>query len=229
MLTYKDTSKEIEVSGSEYVINCMRDLSQVVFAKFQEFFIDKKLNLFSEIDALTLDQLSGGRTGFIQSSLSNNKINAEIEITKTKLKAFISFQLGNTKIDSGIGYGYYDLKGNEDKKGINAAYNAYLFNVVFNPEKSENAYPYFLDYLLINSGSTFEYHSKRRLLKCEKYKDVLDIGRLKGYIEKHQKNLIAEIDRLVDQKRQITFDKEVMTYQDYKQDITTFLETKGVE
>ncbi|WP_417624324.1 P-loop NTPase fold protein [Paremcibacter congregatus] len=220
--TYNGSS--LETGGPAYITKSMRDLSQAVFRTFTRLFIEKELNIFAEIDTLTLDQMSGGRTEFIVSNLSSDKIDAEIEWTKTQLKAFISYQLGNAKIKSGIGCGYYDLEGNEDKNGIKKAFNDYLFNIVFNPKKSQNGHQHFLDYLLINSGSPFEYNSKRYLLKFDKYQDVLDPESFKNHINEHKKELISEIDSLIEKNRRITLEKHVVTYQDYKQDIIAFLE-----
>ncbi|WP_281280530.1 P-loop NTPase fold protein [Emcibacter nanhaiensis] len=222
LLTFRESYRETEPFIR--TVDVMQEISQTVFSKFAELYIDKEINIFAEIDSLSLDELSGGRTEYIKNSCTVETITSAVESTKTKLKAFISYQLGSTKEDFGIGCGFYDLEGSSHQQGINAVYNDYLFNLIFNPEKSKSAHQYFLDYLLINSGSTVEYNSDKRVLRNDVYKDVLNTTRLAQHIETYKAELIAEIDNLATQDKQIIINQEAVTYRDYKHDIIFFLE-----
>lgn len=76
---------------------------------------------------------------------------------KAQILIFTLYQIGNELIDSGVGCGFYDENGKDNKRGIKKAINEYLFEVCFNIDEEtniENA-RYFIDFLLINSGLVF--------------------------------------------------------------------------
>ncbi len=128
----------------------MREISQVVFQIFKSEFLDKRKNFFVEVDKLhNKDFIS---TYFAQEN-DSEILNEVILKVKANMKNFIVRQLGNSSSSQGIGSGcgYYDMEGNEDKKGINLEFNKYLFEICFNPEKNENNYANFLDCLLWDS------------------------------------------------------------------------------
>lgn len=166
------------------LINEMREISQKVFKMFKEQYIDKGKNIFSEIEQLTFNQLTGKYSEYYH-ELQNDS-NKEIFISKNSIINFMIYQLGNTIIDHGIGCGYYDIKGTNDNNGINEQMNRYLFDICFNPDSSSESYIYFIDYLLMNlqqyrdDGDNLEYISN-----LEGFKKVLKVEQLSAYWKEH--------------------------------------------
>lgn len=153
-------------SGSyhDIVVEEMREISQQIFYIFKSQFIDKKINIFTEIDNITADEVCGKYFTYIKSELESGNISNEdfikqLMIIKSNMKSFIIYQLGNNIIDSGIGCGYYDFTGVKDEKGIRHEINDYLFNFCFNPQIDENNYIIFIEYLLLNYSHAFEFRS----------------------------------------------------------------------
>ncbi len=104
------------------------------------------------IDKITLEDISGKYLDYINSNISSGKVknvNETVSGLKSNLKSFIIYQLGNSLISLGVGCGYYDPTGNEDKKGIKLQINDYIFGICFEPS-DDDKYEHFLDYLLIN-------------------------------------------------------------------------------
>lgn len=142
------------------VIEEMRELSQRVFALFKSQYITPRRNLFQVIDGVSLQDSTGRFFEFIQNKLASgeltqDEVNKSLASLKSRMKAFIIYQLGNSIISQGIGCGYYDETGRADNKGIASSMNAYLFDECFNPDGREINYQHFLDYLLINFAQTF--------------------------------------------------------------------------
>ncbi len=143
----------------ELVIEEMRELSQAVFEIFNTNYIQKGKNIFAEIDKLTLKKACGKWYTFFKTKidlgeLKKEELNTKLKKLKSTMKAFILYQLANTIVDSGIGCGFYDLKGNADQKGIFKAMNDYLFNVCFDGTKDKKNYYHFLEFLLSHSSSS---------------------------------------------------------------------------
>ena len=177
----------------------MREISQLVFQVFSKQFVKQKINLFEEIDNLSFDILAGKTKEFIEGQINEGKVSQEqvdIEIitTKSRLKGFIVYQLGNSKISSGVGCGYYDVKGKSDNKGIAKEINKYLFNLCFNPNKSLKNYECFLDYCLINFRSNFfsDYgDSDAYVPNIIEMTEVLEANKLKKYWLKNRGKIKA--------------------------------------
>jgi len=153
-----DLSAPTEGSIRDIVIEEMREISQMVFQIFKKQYVDVKKNIFDEIDKLTLADVCGDYFDYVNSKMESGEIE-DIEkflsSLKSRLKAFIIYQLGNMIISHGIGCGYYDIEGGEDRKTINSELNKYLFDLCFSPLENENNYMHFLDYLLINFTHTY--------------------------------------------------------------------------
>ena len=73
---------------------------------------------------------------------------------KTRVGSFILYQLTNNEVSHGVGCGYYDPAGTDDKNTIRGLMNDYLFTHCFDPSKPKNA-EYFIDYLFRNFASAF--------------------------------------------------------------------------
>ncbi|MEX0931972.1 MAG: P-loop NTPase fold protein [Candidatus Paceibacterota bacterium] len=137
----------------------MREISQKVFEIFNARYIVPKKNIFEEISALQTSDLAGNYAEFLTQKISEGVFQADdiekkaIEL-KTRIGAFILYQMANAEISLGAGCGLYDPTGNEDKCGIRDAVNDYLFKSCFDPSQEENA-EYFIDYLFRNFANAF--------------------------------------------------------------------------
>lgn len=137
----------------------MREISQKVFEIFNARYIVPKENIFEEINALQTSDLAGNYAEFLTQKISEGVFQADdiekktIEL-KTRVGAFILYQMANAEISLGAGCGLYDPTGNEDKRGIRDAVNDYLFECCFEPSQEENA-EYFVDYLFRNFANAF--------------------------------------------------------------------------
>ena len=174
------------------VVEEMRELSQWIFREFEGQYILPKRNVFKLIDALSPETLAGRYAGYIANSLAAGRI-AALELdeamgrARTRLKAFITYQLTNTLVSSGIGCGYYDRSGTQDQRGIADCMNEYLFGICFEPGDDRQGYKYFLDYLLIGFESTFGRSSvAEHIPTIEGFTKVLNKHRLAQYWTKHQ-------------------------------------------
>jgi len=133
----------------------MREISQKVFDIFKTQYINANRNIFTEISNLCLEDLAGQYKDYFEAQvqegkLSQDELDKQIVILKNKITSFTIYQLGNSMINSGVGCGYYDPSGKEDKHLIADAINDYLFDICFDPSSPQN-FEYFVDYLLRNS------------------------------------------------------------------------------
>lgn len=136
----------------------MREISQKVFGIFNTRYILTKKNIFEEIDALKVSDLVGKYGDFVNQKISDGVvIAADIEKKtvelKTRIGAFIIYQLANAEISHGAGCGFYDPSGTDDKHSIRDLMNDYLFEC-FDPTNAQSA-EYFIDYLFRNFASAF--------------------------------------------------------------------------
>jgi hypothetical protein len=171
----------------------MREMSQKVFQTFKSQYIDKAKNIFDEIDKLTLENVCGKYFDYVNSKIESGDIEdieAKLSILKSRMKRFIIYQLGNANINQGVNCGYYNIIGKEEENNrgeINNEINKYLFEHCFNPQKNENNYRHFLDYLLINFSSTFgePYGESKFIPHINEFTKVLDKNKLADYWKEH--------------------------------------------
>ncbi|MEI6042535.1 MAG: P-loop NTPase fold protein [bacterium] len=157
----KHSDKGAPTEGNTQVIakEEMREISQKVFDIFKKQYIDTKRNIFEEISNLELKDLAGQYKDYLESQVINSKISQgdldkQVAVLKSIITGFTIYQLGNSIISSGVGCGYYDPTGNDDRHQIADAINDYIFDVCFNPSSPENV-EHFIDYLLRNFASVF--------------------------------------------------------------------------
>ncbi|MCG8541085.1 MAG: KAP family NTPase, partial [Clostridia bacterium] len=214
------------------VIEEMREMSQKVFGVFKTQYIDKKKNIFDEIDKLTLSEVCGENYGHVKAKIESGNIeniDVQLLILKSRLKSFMIYQLGNVMISSGIGCGYYNFTGKEDEKnkeGINLSINEYLFDYCFNPEINEGNYRHFLDYLLLNFAHSIGGYSDRFKYRphINEFTKVLNNTTLACYWESHGAKIKS--------KRYESEDKKIFTgnyIASYKEDLeSTFKVLDGL-
>ncbi len=178
----------------------------------------KKKNIFSLIENLTLTDFGGKYSDFIEKEKKKgtiNNIDKNIDELKSRMKSFITYQLGNTLVSSGIGCGYYDETGMEDKKGINKKINDYLFEKCFNPEENQDNYEHFLDYLLINFANVFAAGDRGYKPHINEFVKVLNKEHLINYWKKNK----DEIKKLnYENKNKVVFQGNYSA--SYQEDLT---------
>lgn len=148
----------------EIAVAEMRELSQVVFDIFNNQYIVPGVNLFDSIDAVTLSAITGryveyALQQFKLKKVSEDEVKIALDRIRSHMKCFIAYQLGNSLTSSGVGCGYYDIRGNQDSHGIAWAISRYLFDTCFSPERGEQNLCHFVDYAIMNFGSTFGFSS----------------------------------------------------------------------
>lgn len=174
----------------------MRQISQLVFNIFRTQYIAPEINIFEMVDRLSLDDLAGETASFVHSQIAKKVVNHDqvdvlIAQSKSQIKSFVIYQLGNSMISSGIGCGYYDVAGDNDDHGIAIKINDYLFDHCFNPAINLRNYEYFLDYLLLNLAHNFFEESDDRFKpNLDEFLKVLHEERLALYWSTHRKEIL---------------------------------------
>lgn len=170
----------------------MREISQKVFGIFNTRYILPKKNIFEEIDALKMSDLVGEYGDFVSQKVSAGTFQTKdiekktIEL-KTRIGAFIIYQMANAEINHGAGCGFYDPTGTEDKNTIRDLMNDYLFDQCFDPTNAQNA-EYFIDYLFRNFASAFAAAREdglKYIPSINEFTKVLDKSKLAVFWQKH--------------------------------------------
>jgi len=169
------------------VIPEMRELSQRVFKIFKMQYIVPQKNIFTEIDKLDLRELAGKYFDFVLGKIASSEVAQEVvdlslATTRSRMKMFITYQLSNKLVSSGVGCGYYDEEGTEDQNNISSKMNDYLFQQCFSPSGGRRNFECFLDYLLLNFASNlFADDDKRYTPTEEEFTKILNRTRLADY------------------------------------------------
>lgn len=179
---HSDPDAQITGLVEDIVVAEMRELSQEVYMRFRTHYIDKNLNIFDEIDSLDLGDMCSDWLDFVQTeigdgSLSQSEVDLELEKEKSRLKTFISYQIGNREVNSGVGCGFYDMSESKDEGGISFHFNKYLFGFCFN---SKTNYKHFVDYILRCFSVPFGIDESSHL-SLDQILKVLDKNILKDY------------------------------------------------
>lgn len=180
----KDNGDNLDESSPNSVVEEMREISQSIFKMFKRHYINKKRNIFHEVEQLTFNQLTSEYSEYYRELKYDS--NEEILTSKNSIISYMIYQLGNTFIGQGIGCGYYDTEGSNDNNGINIQINNYLFENCFNPDSKSGSYIYFLDYLLMNLQ---QFHDERENLEylpnIDNFTIILTVNELSAYWKKH--------------------------------------------
>ncbi|TMN71293.1 KAP P-loop protein [Pseudoalteromonas sp. S1727] len=158
LILEQDESAETAGLVSKLTIQQMRKISQEIFALFSNNYISKGVNFFNEIEN-TKEELPTNSNSYEEETLYSGELSASERIASSKMSIanFVIYHLSYKKgpDGSGIGCGFYDVKGTEDNNGIANLMNDYLFDVCFNPDKAEENALYFIDYCLSHLTSGF--------------------------------------------------------------------------
>lgn len=173
----------------------MREISQKVFDIFNHQYIKKNRNIFREIDSLTLKDFASQYTVYVEEKIAAGEIkniDDSIKSLKSKMKSFIIYQLGNELINLGVGCGYYDIAGKEDKHGIRKEINDYLFTNCFNPSIDPLNYEHFIDYLFVSFASVFAAeHGRDFIPHINEFTRILLPEMLAGYWKENGEKIKA--------------------------------------
>lgn len=114
----------------------MRFLSQSIFSLFDKHYIQHCNNFFRDIEALG-DRAVVGFSSFEANPEKYSGHTHAIDEVKNDLGFYIAYQLSNRAgaSDAGIGCGYYDRSGANDRDGIHELMSDYLLNVCFEPAR----------------------------------------------------------------------------------------------
>jgi KAP family P-loop domain len=228
-----DPNAPTQGSTRDIAIVEMREMSQRVFSIFKERYITPGVNIFSLIESLTLADFAGKYLGFIEEQIKLGKITKEEQDTyiaslKSRMKSFITYQLGNTEVSHGVGCGFYDETGTSDEKGIATLINNYLFDKCFNPEIDANNYEHFLDYLLINFASVFASRRGRDYIPhINEFTKVLDRTRLASYWRTYGDAM--KVLNFTTKEKTIYAGNYTATYEQDLEDVFKVLDTLVVE
>lgn len=168
----------------------MREISQLVFKIFDEQYIKPKLNILDLIEGLTEAEIFGKYLAYANKKITvgavrQDQIDKNILQEKSRVATFVVYQLGNAFVESGVGCGYYDVEGKDDKHGIAEKISDYLFDVCFNPVEGGNKnYECFVDYLLRNYAGLFSFEHDQnyiRIPEMSEFTKVLNKERLSRY------------------------------------------------
>lgn len=188
---HNDPTLPTDGLSTELAKEGMRKISQMIFRIFSEQYIERKINIFEAIDSLSLEHFAGKTNEFINKQIKSREVSANViddllSSGKSRLKIFIVYQLGNSKISSGVGCGYYDKTGDKDNKGIASKVNEYLFEWCFNPDMSQKNYEYFLDYMLLNLSHDYDVGF---VPTVEEFTKVIEKSKLKEYWLRHRSKI----------------------------------------
>ena len=202
LILHHDPNGQTSGSVQAIVVGEMRELSQSIFSRFKNDFINKRVNIFTLVESLSLKELASEWEGFIKEKvnddepvsdehISTEELEQIIAQTKSRIIVFILYQLGNQLIKSGIGCGYYDEKGIEDRNGIADQVSRYLFDVCFSIEQSGQNAVYFMDYILMNCATPFETDGAAQPI-LEKILLVVNVADLREYWLKNRDFFIKQ-------------------------------------
>lgn len=155
----------------EFTKDEMRAFTQRCFSIFKKRYMDRHINFMKMIYDLTPAALEGDQTLTSQETIDSSSA----QKIKNGILTFITYQIGNCRLDeTGIGCGYYDEKGMEDKKGIRRAFSKYLFSDVFVDSFYWQSFLLILaknDYSLMESGN----------VNCDRVIEAIEEEQLKSW------------------------------------------------
>ncbi|MDO8654588.1 MAG: P-loop NTPase fold protein [Undibacterium sp.] len=204
-------------SMTEIAKEGMREISQMAFNIFKTRYILPEKNIFEEIKKLALQELAGECSGYIIERIENGDVNQEeidllISAEKYGIQSFVIYQLGNSVINSGIGCGFYDEEGNDNKKDIASKINDYLFSHCFNPEIDSGNFEHFLDYLLSQFSRSFGFDDGVKYLpNISELTKILQPERLKVYWETNKGAILER--KFLSIKKNVTTSGYIASYE----------------
>jgi hypothetical protein len=171
---------------SEIVKPQMREMSQFIFRKFKEQYIDQRKNIFTLHQALTPEDMCGGFYPALQAAVNRGEL-TRVAIEDAAIRnasrcmSFSIYQLANNLVSSGIGCGYYDEAGTADSGEIRRVLNEYFFDVCFAPDSESGGIMTFLDFALCQLSNDFGQRSLTYTPNIQELLKVFEVTRLREY------------------------------------------------
>jgi hypothetical protein len=198
----------------------MREISQKVFHIFKARYIDTRSNFFKDVSTLDVKEFAGKYETYLRDEISAGKVeqsvvDKKIGELKTRIASLIIYQLTNKEINMGVGCGYYDPEGKEDRNTIHDLMNDYLFGVCFDLFDVSNA-EFFFDYLFRNFASSLSMakeDGQKYTPRINEFTKVLSRIKLAEYW-KENRNAIKEL-RLEDKEKNILIGENIASYMEY--------------
>ncbi|MFA5842849.1 MAG: P-loop NTPase fold protein [Candidatus Gracilibacteria bacterium] len=174
LIDHQNPSEKTEMNGNiiDLLKKEMRELSQKCYSIFKEKF--SKKNLFEEVKNAKIETI-------VKYEKPLNPIDEQV--IRNSFIAFIIYQISNIEIHTGIGCGYYNLKGKTDRQKIKKDFNEYLFNTCFDTKINLTNVFYFLDFIMMFSSVKTE-NEQRQEGKLDEIK--FGIQKLEKTLEKNQ-------------------------------------------
>ncbi|NUZ08075.1 KAP P-loop protein [Schlegelella sp. ID0723] len=154
LLLHEDPEAQTAGLLNELARNGMRRLSQEVFRRFDAAWIAPRRNFLAEVDRADdrafLGEVGLSLLGSEPSGSAARPLADLLPAARSSVKSFFLYQLCNARPATGVGVGcgYYDESGSEDRGGIAERMNAYAFGVCFNAELEPSNRLLFADYCL---------------------------------------------------------------------------------
>lgn len=192
---------------TQIAIAGMREISQEIYRLFHRQYIAPQKNIFAEIDNLGLADFTGAYFEYVKERIASSDITdveVRIEALRSRLKAFIVYQLGSQNIGMGIGCGYYDPEGERDEKGIASCINEYLFSVCFDPTVSEGNTFHFLDFLIRSLLNRFPRSEDLENVSPAELIGILDPAQVSSYWVANRPRIKAQPQNYSDTVRTVT-------------------------
>lgn len=180
---HADENATISGNVTDLAKNEVREISQYLFSRFKQQYIDPKKNIFEDIDNLDEEVACGSWYATFENLDADEKKKRASEL-KSILMAFLTYQLSNKETSSGIGCGLYDVSGKNDEGKINQKMNDYLFDICFDGSINEKNYEYFVQYLMINVELSTD-DSPKYIPIISSFTKILDRDELRRFWREH--------------------------------------------
>jgi len=165
LIVDQDMSAPTSGLVSQLALLGMRKLSQRVFSLFKRAYIDTGRNFIAEAYEVPVDALLGQAFVHLHEQASRDPesehgdttIARRVAVARSLAASFVIYQLSNGLPPNGVGVGcgYYDEVGTEDRGGISKLMNEYVFDFCFNPKVDSENVLIFVDYCLSHLSSPF--------------------------------------------------------------------------
>lgn len=206
---------------TDLALRGMREISQAVFAHFQRVYIETGRNFLAEVNATPAQEFVGEAGGPLPEPEDDSEsfertlsASDQVEAVRSSVKAFVTYQLCNSKPPngSGVGCGFYDETGSENKAGIAGVMNMYMFGVCFNLDLDKTNRLLFADYCLtqLDSAVFARARGERFAPTTVNLKAGFDESALCDYWQRHR----PAFGELLGMDRRVVTTNYVVTYKE---------------
>ena len=191
------------VSVGNEVKDHMRALTQYVYKKFKDRYIETGKNFIAEIYDLDDQNIFGRSYAYLLNQDALQEIN--IESRKRLISNFLIYQLANNRVNRmDFGFGVFDPTGINDSGLIQNEIRDYLFNKCFSPsETNPRGAEFFVDYLLSEFQDAVSplVHGRSWVFQVNFITDLLGEDRLKEFWQANGdriKSDVLKMNKIID-------------------------------